>query len=277
MTLKKINSEMENNVSIDKTNLLQAGAIRSFIKKDIPLYVFDEVTSTNDVLKQMCLQDAKEDTLIIANAQTAGRGRFQRSFYSPKDSGIYMSFLHLVPKGDLQAFLKMTIWTAVAIQRVLAQKYQRETTIKWVNDIYYQDKKICGILCEALPLCDQAQIGMIIGIGINVSTTLFPEEIKHKAASLQLNQMDRNQMIADVFTACKAIQKENQHDVMKEYRAASCILHKDISFTQNGLTYQGYVKDIDDDGHLIVTCNHQDMVLSSGEVSIIKYCEKQPR
>ena len=109
---------------------------------------FEELDSTNRYLKELAAKDARPGTVIIANRQSAGRGRLGRKFFSPGEKGIYMSIL-LRPDIPLERAVLITSMAAVAVARAIERVSGIEAKIKWVNDIFLKGKKVCGILTEA--------------------------------------------------------------------------------------------------------------------------------
>ena len=179
-----------------------------------------------------------------------------------------MSLLLRMPQQLSDASM-ITIYAAVAVQRALKQLYQTDTQIKWVNDIFYQGKKLCGILCEAISDFESGRLeAIIVGIGLNTSTMTFPEELKDIAVSLSTHPVNRNKLIACIVNELLALQKEEHSSVLAKYRDASVVLHQQITWMQNGKQLSGYVKDINNAGNLIVESEDTTHILSSGEVSI---------
>ena len=165
----------------------------------------------------------------------------------------------------------ITIQSAVAIKRVIKKLCGIDTKIKWVNDLYYQGKKICGILTEAISDFESGMIeAIIIGIGINVSTKQFPEELLDKATSLGIENINRSKFIALIVNEILKIIDEDFDNVLNEYKDASCVLNKKVEFRYKGQIYNGIAKDINNLGNLIVKCDNQEYTLNSGEVSIIQ-------
>ena len=234
-------------------------------KQGIAYYLTEEI----DIFSYKTIDGGKNHSVIVSEEQSAGRGRFGRSFYSPAQKGVYMSVL--LKTGDsLQNATMITIKTAVAVRRAIAKLYDIEVAIKWVNDLYYRGKKVCGILSEAISDFESGMIeAIIIGIGINVSTDNFPLEIASIATSLGLQEANRNQFIAEILNQLFAIIDEDFKLVLNEYRMASCVLHKQITFNQKGEQFTGLVREINDLGNLVVSSNGAEMVLTAGEVSII--------
>ena len=167
---------------------LTAGSIGAFLPEARmgSVLVMEQVDSTNKKLRELSYEGAPDGQVVIADAQTGGRGRRGRSFYSPEGKGIYMSYL-LRPDTAPAETVSLTAWTAVAVARAMEKVSARAPSIKWVNDLLLNGGKICGILTE---LSVESETGMvdsiIIGIGVNVNQEQeeFPEEIQEIATSM---------------------------------------------------------------------------------------------
>jgi len=147
---------------------------------DFAVQVLPEVSSTNTLLRELAAAGAPEYTVLAAASQTGGRGRMGRSFYSPKDSGVYLSVL-LRPKLNAEQAVSVTTMAAAAVCEALEELGAENPGIKWVNDVYADGKKVCGILTEAA--FDAETGGMeyaVCGVGINVCPPEggFPEELR---------------------------------------------------------------------------------------------------
>ena len=256
-------------VLLENSDVLSKQGIAYYLTEEIDIFSYKTIDSTNTQMKKLAINGGKNHSVIVSEEQSAGRGRFGRSFYSPAQKGVYMSVL--LKTGDsLQNATMITIKTAVAVRRAIAKLYDIEVAIKWVNDLYYRGKKVCGILSEAISDFESGMIeAIIIGIGINVSTDNFPLEIASIATSLGLQKANRNQFIAEILNQLFAIIDEDFKLVLNEYRMASCVLHKQITFNQKGEQFTGLVREINDLGNLVVSSNGAEMVLTAGEVSII--------
>ena len=256
-------------VLLENSDVLSKQGIAYYLTEEIDIFSYKTIDSTNTQMKKLAINGGKNHSVIVSEEQSAGRGRFGRSFYSPAQKGVYMSVL--LKTGDsLQNATMITIKTAVAVRRAIAKLYDIEVAIKWVNDLYYRGKKVCGILSEAISDFESGMIeAIIIGIGINVSTDNFPLEIASIATSLGLQEANRNQFIAEILNQLFAIIDEDFKLVLNEYRMAACVLHKQITFNQKGEQFTGLVREINDLGNLVVSSNGAEMVLTAGEVSII--------
>lgn len=247
--------------------------------------VFDEIDSTNDEAKRLLQSDDVEDGLyLIANAQTAGRGRQGHSFYSPADTGLYVSMVRTDPEVLHPATLsKMTLAAAVATAEAIEEAAGVSPKIKWVNDLYYNDRKVCGILTESVGWLDDRPRAVVIGIGINCSTVLFPEDIMDTAGALttgDIDFIDRNRL-AVALRARLLYWTEHLTDplLLREYRNRSYLTGKEIMFERDHQKFRGIARDIDDKGRLLVELTSalipesedQLVALDSGEVHLIDY------
>ncbi len=235
--------------------------VLAFLKdeyKSIPLHFYDSVDSTQEIAKALAKDGAPHGCVVIAQEQTKGRGRGDKSFFSPKNTGIYFS---IILKKSL--LLPPAIYIAVATHKAL-KECGVEADIKWVNDLYIGGKKVCGILCNAL--CD----GFIAGVGINVSTDAFPKEIENIAGSLE-SDIDKSALCAKVINNILDVMEQDSSLVLEYYRAYQMLKDKKISYTKNGEFYMAIAKGVDDNGHLIIERDGKTDTLSSGEVSIVKF------
>ena len=211
------------------------------------------------------------DTLYLAAAQSAGRGRFGRAFFCPNQGGFYMS-LHLKPNLPFDQLPSYTILTAGAIYKAVKNLTLMEVDIKWVNDIYYRNKKISGILTEATTSIETGLVtDVIIGVGFNFFIKEFPAEIKEKAGSLfeEKPVISRNELIAEIW---KCFYESDPEDLIYLYKQRSMVLGRQVSFSQKGVDCQGLAKDISDSGQLLVQLtDDQEIWLNSGEVSLTSW------
>lgn len=159
--------------------------IKNKLNKSISVDIFDEIDSTNEEAKRRISDGQKEDFVLVARMQTAGKGRKGRSFYSPMDTGIYLTYTHFTDDSVEQS-LKTTVATSVIAKKAIKEATGLDCGIKWVNDLYLNGKKVCGILCECIlkNTYDNDKNALIIGIGINLTTSDYPEEISDKAGSI---------------------------------------------------------------------------------------------
>ncbi|MBP2622414.1 bifunctional biotin--[acetyl-CoA-carboxylase] ligase/biotin operon repressor BirA [Streptococcus oricebi] len=206
--------------------------------------------------------------LYLASSQSAGRGRFGRDFYSPKQGGFYMS-LHLRPNLPFDQVPAYTLLTAGAIYQAIKNLTLIDVDIKWVNDIYYQNKKIAGILTEATSSIETGLVtDLIIGVGFNFCISDFPDQIKDKAGSLfkQNPPISRNELIGEIW---KCFYQLPSDQLIYLYKKRSLVLNRQVRFLKNQENYQGLAKEISDKGQLLIQlADGQEIWLASGEVSL---------
>ncbi|MBO4356508.1 MAG: biotin--[acetyl-CoA-carboxylase] ligase [Clostridia bacterium] len=222
--------------------------------------------STNDDAKRMIRSGYKENALIIADYQTKGRGRLGRSFYSPLGSGLYMSCVF--PIDDFSRFMTLTPAAAVAVCRAIEKLTpHRSVGIKWVNDIFIDNKKAAGILAE--PVSDENGniVSVVVGIGINTGSSVFPPELENIAVSI--GDVDRFLLAKEIFLLLKDyIGRLPDPEIMKEYGDRSILTGKKIQFFYGDKTGQGTVIGTDESGALIVDDGKETMALKSGEITV---------
>lgn len=242
--------------------------------KGFQLDVRRTVNSTNTIAKEMAALGAKEGTVILATEQTEGRGRMGRTFYSPNSTGLYMSLI-LRPKLDLNDSLLITTSAAVAVSRAIEKLTEEAVQIKWVNDIFMNDKKVCGILTEASLNVENGGLEYaVVGIGINVTTKDFPDDIKTIAGSIFSNK-PKDQPITSLLAAevlnnlAASMDSLTDRNYLVEYKKRSFLIGKDIYVLRGKDAHPAIAVDIDDRARLVVEYpNNSREALSSGEVSI---------
>ena len=289
--------------SNNKCNLLHS----AFAWKD-KIHLYHEVESTN-VLAREALEKAIQEaplhhhnghlskqgklihsSIFLAEQQTGGRGRQGRSFFSPQATGLYLSLIIIPPKGVTNPS-SLTVTTAVAISKALERVYQIQPDIKWVNDIFYQGKKIGGILAEGVMDSERGTIpGAVIGIGLNIMPPEqgFPSEIDSIAGAVfptytpekELNKKDL--VVAIVSNLLQSLEilwsqdsKPHTNDIIMEEYRKRCLIKpgsKIKVFPLAGSTEQFYLATclgIDHQARLqVLTEDGQQKLLGSGEVSL---------
>ena len=259
---------------VSENDVISEDEIKYYLKEysnDINIIIYDSVDSTNNMLKRMFIDGIPNNTLIIADEQTNGKGRFGRSFYSPAKTGLYFSLL-IKPELDTSTAVLITGVIAVAICRAIETLTGKHPGIKWINDIYMDNKKIAGILTEASSGFESGNFDyIIIGVGINLSTDNFPDELAEIACSLN-SDISKNQLIGDIlYNFYKIYYSLPDTEYMKEYRKYSILINHDISYNIENVTYSGKVIGIDDFGGLIISNSNGITTLKSGEVTIIDF------
>lgn len=243
-------------------------AIQMLLRYTPQVICYKTVDSTNTEAKRL-LPHTQNDLLLVAEEQTAGRGRQGKSFYSPAKTGIYFS-LALHTSSALPDAVGITSAAAVAVCRAIEALTDKKPQIKWVNDIYLGEKKIAGILCEAVQdNRTHTASAVIIGIGINLHTTAFPQEIKN-AASLNAD-ISRAALVAAVINELYRAVQQGYDGFLEDYRRRSMIVGKHLVFWQNGIAASATVLSIDERCGLTVRLDSGEITtLRSGEISIRK-------
>lgn len=233
-------------------------------------------TSTDSTMidaKKAALAGQNAPALFLAETQTGGHGRFGRPYFSPVGQ-IYMSLL-LYPDQIFDDLPQYTILAAVAVALAIDEITGKETSIKWVNDIYLGGKKVCGILSEAMSNFETGQIGhVILGMGINfaIAPSDFPKELQAKASSLfpsKVATSSRNDLIHLIWqNFFELIDGLPDQSYLAVYRKKSFVLGKKVSFTQQKKAYSGIATAITDTGELVVETPGRAVKLASGEISL---------
>lgn len=259
-----------------QSDILSVQALLPYLEHpDVSVTVLSETPSTNQTLKQLALAEAlPQGSLVIADSQTAGRGRRDHSFYSPPKTGLYLSIL-LRPQQTLESSLTLTAAAAVAVCRAVRRLYQLELEIKWVNDLFCHHKKIGGILTEAVTDFETGHMDfVVIGVGLNLFPPQggFPDEIACLAGSLQ-QQLDvplpggRCELAGAIVN--ELLRCLDDPSVMAEYARLNLLPGKPICILQNGATREATALAITPEGQLLVrNADGSEEALLYGEVSI---------
>ena len=245
----------------DNTDLISKEGISLYLNKDfsnVDIYIYKTTSSTNEVAKKLALSGAKHGTVVISEEQTQGKGRMGRSFYSPANTGIYMSII-LRPTLTAMDSVLITTSSSVAICDAIHKVTGIECQIKWINDIYINNKKIGGILTEASTNFESGTIDyLILGIGINFNNPKddFPDNLKEIAGSLyngNSNGINRNILCAEILNnILSIIPKIKDYNFISEYKKRSIILNQEIMYTSGGIYSKGRAIDINNDGSLVI-------------------------
>lgn len=252
------------------SNVLTAEAIRAYLpesRQTLEIVVLDSTASTNNEAKKLISVGEYDYLLITSDEQTGGKGRLGRSFFSPSGS-IYMSLAFKIDT-DISEAVALTTAASVAVVRAVEALTEQKPLIKWVNDIYLDNKKISGILTEGVTDIESGRIThMIIGIGINCGTAPFPKELESIATSLVLGEVSRGQMIAAISSnLMNYIEKSEEY--MSIYREKSLVLGRNINYFKNGIATAATAIAIDDRGGLIVKhTDGSEACLNTGEISV---------
>ena len=241
------------------------------------LLIHDTLPSTNDTAKALARTGVAHGTLVMANHQTAGRGRLERAFFSPS-GGIYVSLILQAERIKLSTLGLLTAFGALTLCQLLEERYNKAPRIKWVNDIFLDNKKISGVLTEVVSDPKTQTIDwVVLGIGINFDTPAseFPEELQAVAGSVFPHDKpataNRNQLVAELIQRLlHMIEHANEPLLLANYRERLLFLGQPIMVHQaNQPSYQARAIDIDNQAGLIVErADGTRTTLSHGEISI---------
>ena len=236
------------------------------------LEVHDRLDSTNTRAKQLAAQGAPHGYLVCADSQDSGRGRFGRAFFSPEHSGVYITYI-LRPQLPAERAVMITSLAAVAVARAVEAVSGIQAGIKWVNDIYVNGRKLCGILCEASMDFESGMLEYaVLGIGINVMKMDFPDELRDIATSIGNEcgrDVSRSQLIAEISNQLDALYPELETGgFMAENRSRSIVIGKDVTVIRGDERYPAHVLDIDAQGRLVVRTETGVTRVGAGEISL---------
>lgn len=256
---------------------LTESVVRAYLRRrDLDLRVYKSISSTNTVLKQLAESGAAEGTVLLAEEQTAGRGRMSRSFFSPPRSGLYMSLL-LRPHLSAQLSTRITACAAVAVAEAIEELTGCRAEIKWVNDVLVDGKKVCGILTEGSIDCESGLMHYaIVGIGINIRPPEgdFPAELRQIAGALPAapdGEDLRCRLAAAVLDRLMDLYEQlPEGDCCEAYKSRSCLIGREINILPlEGEPVPATAIDVEPDFSLRVRlADGTEKCLSSGEVSV---------
>lgn len=261
---------------ISLTDQLREAEIRGALRTSVlgqNLVLCTELPSTNQYARTLAEQGAAAGTVVAADMQTAGRGRHGRQFDSPSGAGLYMSII-LRPENWRGDIGMITSCSAVAVAHAIERLYPVRIGIKWVNDLYAEKKKVCGILTEANTALETGEVrSVILGIGINTTRRSFPPELRPVATSLEEVsglRVSRGRLMAEVLNELEsALLLMDTGAFLEESRRRSVLLGRVVTVQQNGEEYTALALYIDKNGHLTVRlADGQYRTLHSGEVSV---------
>lgn len=233
-----------------------------------PIIRYETIDSTNTEARRYAAAGRQAPAALVAERQTAGRGRMGRSFYSPGGTGIYLSLLlPVTEKGENSVLL--TSGAAVAVARAIEEVTAVHCRIKWVNDLYLEGRKVCGILAESFLL--EGRPYVILGVGVNLCTKRFPKELRSVAGSLlRRGHEKKDQLTIRIAEELyKLLFQGSPDDWMEEYVERSLVLGQEVTYWINGEERKGKAVAVNNDGSLQIQWpNGGGERLSSGEISL---------
>lgn len=264
----------------DQNDIVSIQGIKPFLSPQSKLYaekikIYKTLESTNKTAKEMAVAGAEHGTVIIADSQTKGRGRYSRSYFSPS-GGLYMSIILRPEVLNFENPTSVTAFAAVAVCEAIESISEKTPKIKWVNDILIDGKKVCGILTEAVTDFESGSLDWIVlGIGINVyiKTEDFPDDLQTSATSIFPNEKMfgvRNKLSAEIINRILGFEiMPREAEVFQKYKKRLAMLGNRVTVTQNKNEYKATVIDIDTAGHLVVKNENGEIItVSSGEIRV---------
>ena len=242
--------------------------------QELKIIYLDEIDSTNREARRLGDAGAMEGTVVIADCQTGGKGRLGRTWFSPSGTGIWMSIL-LRPELPPKKVAGITLMAALSVCRAIRSATGLNTQIKWPNDLVIDGKKVCGILTEAAILDGQLKFA-VLGIGVNVNQTEFPEDLPH-AWSLAMTvgrELDRERLIESCLNCLKEdyeryVRSGDIRKLRQEYEGQLVNLNQPVRVLSPAGEWTGVAKGITDGGDLLVLNDCGETVaVNSGEVSV---------
>lgn len=238
---------------------------------------FDSLPSTNLEAAQRAIEGAAEGLCVVASEQTAGRGRLQRQWISPKGSGLYFSIV-LRPRIHQSSWPLITLAAALAVHDALLETYSLKTDIKWPNDILSNNRKLCGILAETVDTTEGR--ALVLGIGINLTSSAFPPEVHEIATSVQLETgkvpnleiILRNVMIA-LLQRYEMLQSvRGGEEVLREWSVRSSYASgKRIRVANGQEVLEGTTRGLESDGALRVETDEGEIrIVRAGDVTELR-------
>lgn len=260
-------------VLTESSDALSADGIKAKLKKkDVPVTVLEVTTSTNRAAKQAGIaENAPHGTVIAARCQTEGSGRRGRRFYSPAESGLYFTVV-LRPPKDVQDSLLLTTAAAVAAVRGVEEVCRVALSIKWMNDLYLNEKKVGGILTEAVTDFESGAIEfVVVGIGLNLyePENGFPKELQKKAGAILAKDtpVDRSALMAAIVN--NLLEEAQKEEISPLYRERNIVPGKKVTVTTSHREYDGEALEILPDGRLVVRDEKgREESLAFGDISL---------
>ncbi|MGI8734110.1 MAG: biotin--[acetyl-CoA-carboxylase] ligase [Pyrinomonadaceae bacterium] len=238
---------------------------------------FDSLPSTNLEAARRAAEGASEGLCIVAREQTAGRGRLERQWISPKGAGIYFSIL-LTPQLDPKAWPLITLMASLAVHETLLEACALQTDIKWPNDILHNEKKLCGILAETVETPTGRAV--VVGIGINLTSAAFPRELQEIVTSVEsaAGKAPNLELVLQRFvTALESRYQQIQTpggtaQIIAEWSSRSSYANgKQIRVSNGSHTLEGTTRGLQSDGALrIETETGEIKVVRAGDVTAVR-------
>jgi BirA family biotin operon repressor/biotin-[acetyl-CoA-carboxylase] ligase len=259
------------------SDLLDTSALRKGLGKmkfGSKIYSFDTIDSTNNCAKALAGCWAEEGTVVLAESQTAGRGRLGRPWIAKPHENLIFSVV-LRPNLPAEGLNLLPLYAAAALAEAIERETKLKVECKWPNDLLIGGRKTAGILLEG-SLKENSLDYVVLGIGINVNQTVFPDELKLKATSLRLScgkEIDRVRLLRSVLRSLESryveLMKKGFNSILPSWLSRSTMINKEIAISQAGVVFSGIVKGLSPDGALILQSNGTEKTFFAGDVTII--------
>ena len=266
--------------ALPKTERIQPSKVKENLRTRIlgqSVLYFRILTSSNEIAKELALRGVNEGTVVVAETQTTGKGRFKREWTSPED-GLWFSII-LKPNVSLRQAPKLTLLASVAVAKTINHLYRLKTEIKWPNDVLINQKKVCGILTEGQIMGETLGFA-ILGIGINANFNIaaFPTHLKEAATTLREElgrKIERETLLCEVLAEIESyyelLGRGKFEAILDDWRRLAGLLGSYVEIGSDGRRIQGWAVDVDDDGALIVRLKDKTLlrVISGDVVKIV--------
>jgi BirA family transcriptional regulator, biotin operon repressor / biotin---[acetyl-CoA-carboxylase] ligase len=238
------------------------------------LYLLETVDSTNNYAKTLTLGEFDEGTVVIAEHQTAGRGRHDHVWFAESGKNLTFSVL-LKPRIAPRLTGIISIYAGLAVVQAVEELYSLQLECKWPNDILLNRKKLCGILSEGVFQGERLN-GVVIGIGMNVNQVAFPPSLEHTATSLARHLgrgLDRIHILVKILEKLEelynVLQRGDAPSILAEWRRRSGMFGRELMIVQNGQCLKGIAHSLADDGALVITIDGKERKVFAGEVTVL--------
>lgn len=252
---------------------ISVAGIEKYLKQHVNLEVFDTIDSTNIYAKEkLGSREINETTVLVAEQQTGGVGRLGRQFFSPKDTGLYVTFALPLDSHSAVNPGRLTTSTAVATAKMVKELFNIDLEFKWVNDLIYHNRKVGGILTEGtIDIESQQFSSLAVGVGMNLAVpgTGFPETISQKAGALvDKLTVSRNQVVATLINYFFDMYADYQDGrYIDQYRQRVVGIGQQVEVQRGQTHINGVIKEIDEDGRLVVDTETGLAYINSGEIT----------
>lgn len=248
-------------------NMNDTGPVERYI------YVLDSVDSTQTMAKDLARRLCKEGTVVISEEQTSGRGRLDRTWNSPAGNNLYMSVI-TYPRMEPSMLHLINLAAGLAVVSSIREVCHLDCTLKWPNDVLFEERKICGILSEASIESDRIHF-VCVGMGLNINQHIseFPAELREKAGSIIASTgkpADRGilaaNIVSDLHYWINQLEVHGPDPILTSYRQICSTLGHRIQITTGNRQYQGTAVDITSRGEIEVETEGQRLVFSAGDI-----------